>query len=88
MVDSYTLLTRPPLVSTPKGLLPFDLHVLGMPPAFNLSQDQTLQLKAFAHKRAIYEPVYNRYCRLPFKLALMQVLAQIVWLFVTLLKNL
>jgi hypothetical protein len=22
-----------------------DLHVLGMPPAFNLSQDQTLQLK-------------------------------------------
>jgi hypothetical protein len=23
--------------------LPFDLHVLGMPPAFNLSQDQTLQ---------------------------------------------
>ena len=25
--------------------LPFDLHVLGMPPAFNLSQDQTLQLK-------------------------------------------
>ena len=26
-------------------LLPFDLHVLGMPPAFNLSQDQTLQFK-------------------------------------------
>jgi hypothetical protein len=25
-------------------LPPFDLHVLGMPPAFNLSQDQTLQL--------------------------------------------
>jgi hypothetical protein len=25
------------------GLLPFDLHVLSMPPAFNLSQDQTLQ---------------------------------------------
>ena len=24
---------------------PFDLHVLGMPPAFNLSQDQTLQFK-------------------------------------------
>jgi hypothetical protein len=23
--------------------LPLDLHVLGMPPAFNLSQDQTLQ---------------------------------------------
>ena len=25
--------------------LPFDLHVLGMPPAFNLSQDQTLHLR-------------------------------------------
>ena len=24
-------------------MLPFDLHVLSMPPAFNLSQDQTLQ---------------------------------------------
>ncbi len=28
-------------------LFPFDLHVLGMPPAFNLSQDQTLQFKDF-----------------------------------------
>jgi hypothetical protein len=26
-------------------VLPFDLHVLSMPPAFNLSQDQTLQFK-------------------------------------------
>ena len=26
-------------------LLPLDLHVLGLPPAFNLSHDQTLQLK-------------------------------------------
>src|SRR5215469_2026359 len=26
-------------------LLPLDLHVLGTPPAFNLSQDQTLHLK-------------------------------------------
>ena len=24
---------------------PLDLHVLGLPPAFNLSHDQTLQLK-------------------------------------------
>jgi hypothetical protein len=34
--------------STPGSKLPsfpFDLHVLGMPPAFNLSQDQTLQFK-------------------------------------------
>ncbi|EMP89554.1 hypothetical protein VC116063_000379, partial [Vibrio cholerae O1 str. 116063] len=27
--------------------LPLDLHVLGLPPAFNLSHDQTLQLKVF-----------------------------------------
>ncbi len=34
------LLTRPPL--TPKGA--FDLHVLRIPPAFILSQDQTLHV--------------------------------------------
>lgn len=28
-------------------MLPFDLHVLSMPPAFNLSQDQTLHVKVF-----------------------------------------
>ena len=27
-------------------MLPFDLHVLSIPPAFNLSQDQTLQLNS------------------------------------------
>ena len=37
---SHVLLTRPPL--TPKSS--FDLHVLGLPPAFALSQDQTLRL--------------------------------------------
>ncbi|MDS0036745.1 hypothetical protein, partial [Enterobacter hormaechei] len=38
---SQTLLTRPPLVSEAAScfLLPFDLHVLGLPPAFNLSHD-------------------------------------------------
>ena len=43
------LLTRPPLDS--KELPPsasFDLHVLSTPPAFILSQDQTLHLKCFA----------------------------------------
>ena len=38
---SHALLTRPPL--SPKGSL--DLHVLSLPPAFVLSQDQTLKLK-------------------------------------------
>jgi hypothetical protein len=41
MVDSHALLTRLPL--TPKDAL--DLHVLSLPPAFVLSQDQTLKLK-------------------------------------------
>ena len=45
---AHALLTRPPLSVTifpPKGSVgktPFDLHVLGTPPAFILSQDQTL----------------------------------------------
>jgi hypothetical protein len=28
---------------SPKRVFPFNLHVLGTPPAFTLSQDQTLQ---------------------------------------------
>ena len=45
---AHALLTRPPLnfkVVVPKNSFskaPFDLHVLGTPPAFILSQDQTL----------------------------------------------
>ena len=45
---AHVLLTRPPLriqVICPKASAlhsPFDLHVLGAPPAFVLSQDQTL----------------------------------------------
>lgn len=38
------LLTLPPLALAG----PFDLHALAMPPAFSLSQDQTLQLKFIA----------------------------------------
>jgi hypothetical protein len=46
---SQALLTRPPLVSKKASflLLPLDLHVLSLPPAFNLSHDQTLQFKCF-----------------------------------------
>lgn len=41
---AHVLLTRPPLRSLEASfqLSPFDLHVLGAPPAFVLSQDQTL----------------------------------------------
>ena len=36
----------------PEGGFPFDLHVLGMPPAFVLSQDQTLKLRRQPPPRA------------------------------------
>ena len=42
---AHALLTRPPLNPFPKELHPLDLHVLGTPPAFVLSQDQTLNKK-------------------------------------------
>ena len=39
---AHALLTRPPLGSAPKRFPSLDLHVLSTPPAFILSQDQTL----------------------------------------------
>ena len=39
---AHVLLPRPPLASLPKEIHSLDLHVLGTPPAFILSQDQTL----------------------------------------------
>ncbi len=42
---THALLTRAPLECPPKGAFPYDLQVLGTPPAFVLSQDQTLQFK-------------------------------------------
>ena len=48
---THVLLTRPPLDCFPKKTLSLDLHVLSTPPAFVLSQDQTLNLKSliFTH---------------------------------------
>ena len=40
----HALLTRAPLGYRASPVTPFDLHVLSTPPAFVLSQDQTLQL--------------------------------------------
>ena len=40
---TYVLLTRSPLSGSIAQTLTFDLHVLGTPPAFILSQDQTLR---------------------------------------------
>ena len=45
----HALLTRSPLSQSPKGPTPFDLHVLGTPPAFVLSQDQTLKKLYLKH---------------------------------------
>ena len=39
------LLTRSPLINQASLVFSFDLHVLSTPPAFVLSQDQTLQTK-------------------------------------------
>ena len=43
---THVLRTRAPLYSSLRTF-PLDLHVLGTPPAFVLSQDQTLQLRDF-----------------------------------------
>ena len=40
---AYALRTRAPLSRHPKVSIPYDLHVLGLPLAFILSQDQTLR---------------------------------------------
>ena len=39
---------------------PFDLHVLSTPPAFILSQDQTLHKKRFRKKQAVKSPIPNQ----------------------------
>ena len=50
---THALLTRPPLTFKSLGFIksPFDLHVLSTPPAFILSQDQTLVLKCLNRTR-------------------------------------
>ncbi len=44
------LLTRSPLSPEPKPRFSLDLHVLSAPPAFVLSQDQTLREVGFVHE--------------------------------------
>ena len=55
---AHVLLTRPPLSQVPfrrisKENASFDLHVLGTPPAFVLSQDQTLEFNLSAPLSAV-----------------------------------
>ena len=47
---SHVLLTRPPLSIRASSHTPSDLHVLSVPPAFVLSQDQTLKLNLLSPK--------------------------------------
>ena len=51
---THALLTRPPLASGASSLRPFDLHVLSTPPAFILSQDQTLYKSLFPLKTTVW----------------------------------
>ena len=60
---TYVLLTRSPL-RIPK-YPPFDLHVLGMPPALILSQDQTLHkiyVLFFVYLLLILSSIYYKNC--------------------------
>jgi hypothetical protein len=51
---AYALRTRAPLSSRPKPGIPYDLHVLGLPLAFILSQDQTLHCKVSAGREFMH----------------------------------
>ena len=63
---AHALLTRPPLSHQKQASgASFDLHVLGTPPAFILSQDQTLMFMFFPNRtQAWLVPffVFRRYC--------------------------
>ena len=54
---THVLLTRPPLNCRVAPTVSFDLHVLSTPPAFILSQDQTLHLNLFHRPGPKSEPV-------------------------------
>ena len=56
---THALLTRAPLEYPPKGAFPYDLHVLGTPPAFVLSQDQTLQFELGERQHANASPLFS-----------------------------
>ena len=47
---THVLLTRSPLSPVPKDRFSLDLHVLSAPPAFVLSQDQTLREELFVSR--------------------------------------
>ena len=60
---AHVLLTRSPLASHPKAGHPFDLHALSTPPAFVLSQDQTLHCHLIlATKQTVLVVLFDWMC--------------------------
>src|SRR5205823_14036525 len=51
---THVLLTRSPLSPVPKDRFSLDLHVLSAPPAFVLSQDQTLREEGRPASRPVF----------------------------------
>ena len=66
---THALLTRPPLEhikihpKTSFNMSPLDLHVLGTPPAFVLSQDQTLPFNPFIFS-SVLQPTRKKLSRI------------------------
>jgi hypothetical protein len=56
---THVLLTRSPLEYPASWAFPFDLHVLSTPPAFVLSQDQTLHEKIAKQNQPPKEPAFQ-----------------------------
>ena len=50
----FPRVTQPSAARVPRRALPLDLHVLGTPPAFILSQDQTLHKNVVLHYKTQY----------------------------------
>ena len=50
---TYVFTHRAPVSPVPKNRIPFDLHVLSPPPAFVLSQDQTLHCTIYTKQLSL-----------------------------------
>ena len=81
----HALLTRPPLTKKPKSLCPFDLNVLSTPPAFILSQDQTLDKMVLKRsvERFNHSPSYDLALCYLFRVFKLQELSETKKLFVS-----
>ena len=63
----HALLTRPPLTFGASSSGPFDLHVLSTPPAFILSQDQTLCKSVITQDNDLAVSRHYCFCGHPFQ---------------------